>query len=70
MGRIRVDWKTEKPVGKYLDEDKNVMNRGFHVLDRNVFEATYAFGQWIFDGCSDNRVTHWMCLPEPLKEGD
>lgn len=52
-----------KEHGEYIVHIENLT--GFHVLDRNVFEATYAFGQWIFDGCSDNRVTNWMHLPKP-----
>lgn len=60
---ISVKDRLPKEHGEYIIHVENLT--GFHALDRNVFEATYAFGQWLFDGCSDNRVTHWMPLPEP-----
>ena len=63
---ISVEDRPPKEHGEYIIHVENLT--GFHALDRNVFEATYAFGQWIFDGCSDNRVTHWMPLPEPPKK--
>ena len=48
--------------GKYLVYVKNIT--GYKRLKHEIFIADYFCGDWLFNGWEDNKVTHWMNLPE------
>lgn len=60
---ISVNDRLPDAEGRYIVYAQNLT--GYEPLENPVFVALFAFGEWIFDGWGDNRVTHWMPLPEP-----
>lgn len=66
MKWINAEESPPKKDGKYFVYTKNLT--GYKPLEDNVFVAQYAFGEWLFNGWEDNKVTHWMKLPKEPKE--
>jgi len=53
---------------RYLVHVENTTN--FNRLLDNVIIALWCDDDWLYDGWEDNRVTHWMALPEPPTKGE
>lgn len=63
---ISVKDRLPETSGRYLVHVKNIA--GYKPLKNCEFIAEYFWVDWIFTGWENNRVTHWMPLPEPPKE--
>lgn len=53
---------------RYLVHVENTTN--FNRLLDNVIIALWCDDDWLYDGWEDNRVTHWMPLPESPTKGE
>ena len=66
MEWISVNERLPETYGEYIVFVKNLTGQIF--LEKSIFVANYFYKQWLFEGWVDNKVTHWMPLPEPPKE--
>ena len=67
-GWIPVESELPKEHGKYIVTVKNLTGRD--ILPEPVFECAYIYGQFVFDGSYDNRVTAWRKKPAPYQKGE
>ena len=64
-GWVSVKERLPEKDGMYIVHTKNLT--GHSPLGLNVFVAEYILSDFVFYGWEDNRITHWMPLPEPPK---